>query len=263
MGSFVGGCVVKTPVGVRVLRAFVLFALLLGGGVVSASGCKRAEAVSVHDAGAASALAVRPETEGLLLTWIDDKGDFHVETKVADVPLMGRDTVRVVDPTRDESAGSGQITVVDLRQTLADGSYPVRSIARTEFDALALARREQKGPTLANTPPPPPDTAPTDTPAPAAAASAAPAKPAKRGVVIIYGAEWCSACHDAARYLRHKGIAYVEKDIEKDEGAAREMQEKLAKNGLRGGSIPVIDVRGKVMVGFNASAIDSALGDAL
>jgi glutaredoxin len=78
--------------------------------------------------------------------------------------------------------------------------------------------------------------------------------------VVIYGAEWCSACHDAARYLRRKGVPYVEKDIEKDADAAREMQAKLTRNGLRAGSIPVIDVRGKVMVGFNAGEIDAALG---
>ena len=86
---------------------------------------------------------------------------------------------------------------------------------------------------------------------------------ASASVVIIYGAEWCSACHEAARYLRSKGIPYVEKDVEKDPDAAREMQQKLAKNRQREGSIPVIDVRGKVMVGFNPAEIDAALGQAL
>ncbi|HWL84840.1 MAG TPA: glutaredoxin domain-containing protein, partial [Polyangiaceae bacterium] len=81
--------------------------------------------------------------------------------------------------------------------------------------------------------------------------------------VIIYGAEWCGACHQAAAYLRAKGIPYVEKDIEADHGAAREMQTKLAKAGLNGGSIPVLDVRGKVMVGFNPHVVDEALGAAM
>jgi glutaredoxin len=80
---------------------------------------------------------------------------------------------------------------------------------------------------------------------------------------VIYGAEWCSACHQAAKYLRSKGIPYVDRDVEKDPDAAREMQQKLAKSGLREGSIPVIDVRGKVMVGFNPAEIDAALGQAL
>ena len=82
-------------------------------------------------------------------------------------------------------------------------------------------------------------------------------------MVVIYGAEWCGACHEAAKYLRSKGIAYVDKDVEKDPGAAAEMQQKLAKSGLHEGSIPVIDVRGKVMVGFNPAEIDAALGEAL
>jgi glutaredoxin len=81
--------------------------------------------------------------------------------------------------------------------------------------------------------------------------------------VIIYGAEWCGACHQAAAYLRRKGIPFIEKDIEKDPQAAREMQGKLRSAGVRnGGSIPVIDVRGKVMVGFSPGAVDEALGHA-
>jgi len=62
--------------------------------------------------------------------------------------------------------------------------------------------------------------------------------------------------------LRRKGVPYVEKDIEKDPQAAREMQAKLKNAGMRTGSIPVIDVRGKVMVGFNAASVDEALGHA-
>jgi glutaredoxin len=235
---------------------WLVIAVLFG---VACKGASAGGSSAAHDAGPSAALTVRDETEGLLLTWIDDKGDFHVETRVADVPLMGRDTVRVVDPSKDTPDDNGRITVVDLRQAQADGTYPLRSMARTEFDALAVARREQKGPTLANATPPPSESPP---PTPSASAAAA-AKPGKRAQVIIYGAEWCGACHEAARYLRHKGVAYVEKDIEKDAGAAKEMQEKLARNGLGGGSIPVIDVHGKVMVGFDAAAIDNALGAAL
>jgi hypothetical protein len=38
------------------------------------------------------------------------------------------------------------------------------------------------------------------------------------------------------------------------------MRAKLRAAGLSGGSIPVIDVRGRVLQGFSASAIESALG---
>ncbi len=207
----------------------------------------------------AAAIVVRPESEGLLLTWIDDKGDFHVETRVADVPMTGRDAVRVVDPNRDEIAHGDHIAVADLRATGSAGSYPVRTMTRVDFEALAVGRREKTGPTLASAAPP----EPSSSAAPSAGPDVGVVKPGAGTTVVVYGAEWCGACHDAARYMRRKGIPYVEKDVEKDPAAAREMQAKLAKSGLRGGSIPVIDVRGKVMVGFNPADIDAALGEAL
>jgi len=235
------------------LAVLLAAALVLGAG---ASGCRRSPSSASPDP--AASVVVRPESEGLLLTWIDDKGDFHVETSVADVPMMGRDAVRVVDPNHDESAHPDQVVVADLRQARADGAYPVRTMTRTEFEAMAVARREKAGPTMGSAGPPaaPPNGGPpgADTATKHAAGSV---------VVVIYGAEWCGACHEAARYLRSKGIPYVDKDVEKDPDAAREMQQKLARSGLHEGSIPVIDVRGKVMIGFNPAEIDAALGQAL
>ena len=40
------------------------------------------------------------------------------------------------------------------------------------------------------------------------------------------------------------------------------MQEKLAKAGRRGGSIPVIDVRGQILVGYSRSELDRAIAKA-
>jgi glutaredoxin len=252
-------------VNARRMRS-VLAAVCVALVVVAGVACRRGngshgQPAAASDPGDPGAV-VKDDTEGLLLTWIDDKGDFHVETKVADVPLVGRDAVRVVDPGKDETAAADRIAVVDLRQTRSDGTYPVRWMTRTDFEQMAVARREKTGPTLAQTAAP-------GTGAPAASDQGGAARDpaggaaAARATVIIYGAEWCGACHDAAKYLRKKGIAYIEKDVEKDPDAAREMQAKLAKNGLRAGSIPVIDVRGHVMVGFNPVEIDGALGKAL
>jgi glutaredoxin len=209
-------------------------------------------------------IVLKPDSAGLLLTWIDDKGEFHVEDKVADVPITGRDAVRVVDPNREDGTHSDRIFVADLRTLRDDGTYPVRVTTRAEFDALALARREQRGPTLASA-------APSQSGAPAPPADPTQAAPdpnrqdpnAGRPAVIIYGAEWCGPCHEAQAYLRKKGITFVEKDVDKDPGAAREMQSKLQRAGKPGGSIPVLDVRGKILVGFNARAVDDALGRAL
>ncbi len=231
-------------------HAAFVSAIALGQG----AGCKQRSAAASSESSGPS-IVVKADTEGLLLTWIDDKGDFHVETRVPDVPLMGRDSVRVADPNRDDGTRGDRISVVDLRQPRPDGTFPVRWMSRTDFESLAVARREKSGPTLANATP---SSTPSSAPQTSSSAHVAP-----RPLVIIYGAEWCGACHEAARYLKRKGVPFIEKDVEKDPGAEQEMEQKLARNGLRGGSIPIIDVRGKVMVGFSAEAIDSALGQAM
>jgi len=236
----------------RAARAFLvvlaaLFALAL-------TGCKKKAPTTVGPDNAP--FVVKDSSEGLLFTWIDDKGEFHVEQKVADVPMMGRDAVRVVDPNSDDGTHADKVYVADLRQAHPDGTYGVSVMTKHDFENIAEARREQKGPTLATA---------------ASAAASAEVRADQQGggngsaaqtTVIIYGAEWCGACHEAAAYLRKKGIPFVEKDIEKDPQAAHEMQSKLRMNGIRTGSIPVIDVRGKVMVGFSAGSIDEALGHA-
>jgi glutaredoxin len=232
-------------------RMALLVALI--SGLVGAA-CKRSHASVAVDP--PSPPVVKDDTEGYVLTWIDDKGDFHVESRVADVPMMGRDAVRVDDATgKPGGPVADRIFAADLRQTRPDGTYAVRTMARADFEAIAVARREKQGPTLASAPP---SSATAGGPAPITTT-----KPSARALVIIYGAEWCGACHDAARYLRRKGIPYVEKDVEKDPSAAREMQQKLEKRGLHTGSIPVLDVRGKIVVGFNSAEVDAALGEPL
>lgn len=174
----------------------------------------------------------------LLFTWIDPAGGGHVEQKVSEVPFIARETVRVADPSRDPPPD--QVWVVDLRTPGPNGVYPVRTIKRAEWEAIALARRD--GGVLV----------------PRAATSA---PPPAQPQVIIYGASWCGPCHQAAAHLKQKGVSFIEKDIEQDSSAAREMQAKLAKAGKRGGSIPVLDVRGRILVGFDAPALDAALAN--
>ncbi len=232
--------------------------------VLAASGCPKKKADGGASADVAAPFAVKDSSEGLLLTWIDDKGDFHVEQKVADVPAVARDAVRVVDPSRDEGTHD-KVFVADLRIARPDGSYATHAMTRGEFDAIALARRNGRTATLAD------DagmraTAPTANPngnGLELGGGGGGGDPNARPAVIIYGAEWCGPCHQAAAYLRNKGVPFVEKNVEADSNAGKEMRAKLAKNGLHGGSIPVLDVRGKILVGFSASAVDEALGQAM
>jgi glutaredoxin 3 len=72
--------------------------------------------------------------------------------------------------------------------------------------------------------------------------------------IIIYGAEWCGFCHMAMRYLDDKKVTYKYIDIDKDPKAGQEAVDKSEQRG-----IPVIDMGGEIIVGFDRPKIDSAL----
>lgn len=72
--------------------------------------------------------------------------------------------------------------------------------------------------------------------------------------VTIYTATWCGFCHAAKDYFDKLGVKYTDRDVEQD---ATAMQEAVEKSGQRG--IPVIDIDGQVIVGFDRPKIDAAL----
>lgn len=73
-------------------------------------------------------------------------------------------------------------------------------------------------------------------------------------MVIIYSAVWCAFCHAAKDYMDKLGVKYEDKDVEKDPAAASEFVKKSGQMG-----IPVLDIGGTIIVGFNKPAIDAAL----
>lgn len=72
--------------------------------------------------------------------------------------------------------------------------------------------------------------------------------------ILVYSAVWCPFCHAAMEYLDKKGISYEERDVEKKQVW---MQEALDKSGQTG--IPVLDINGQIIVGFDRPKIDAAL----
>ena len=196
-------------------------------------------------------LNVKADTPNLLLTWIDEKGDFHVVQKPAEVPVEGKKQVRVV--VTDKEAGTGELVyVADLNQTTPDGSYRLKTLTRAQWDELGASRRKARLEALA----------PSVVPPPAPSASGAPGAPKgapSKVVAVIYGASWCKPCHQAADYLKGRGVTVIQKDIEESEAAQAEMRAKLERAGRGGASIPVIDVMGQILVGYSPSALDRAI----
>ena len=72
--------------------------------------------------------------------------------------------------------------------------------------------------------------------------------------VTIYSADWCAFCHEAKRYLNDLGIKFTEKNVESDPAFAQEAVEKSKQMG-----IPVLDINGTIIVGFDKPKIDEAL----
>ncbi len=221
--------------------------LVLTVTLLTQSGCKKSGAVA-QSGDASISVVVKGDSTGLLFTYLDEKGDFHVVERVGDVPESSRELVRVMDPTRDDP-NPESVMISDLRHANDDGIFAVKPMSRSEFDKVALERRKKNGLTLATVP----------SAAPSGSAGAAGHVNAAAGPIIIYGASWCGACHEAAAYLKSRNIPFVEKDIEADSSAQREMNAKIARAGVRGGSIPIIDVHGKILQGFSAQAIEQAL----
>jgi glutaredoxin len=246
---------------VATLRASAFAAFL---SLLLAAGCRQSnEEPAAGDGEKASAapktgelppLSIQRDTPNLLLTWVDEKGDFHVVQKVDAVPAEGKKTVRVVMVGREEGTGE-LVYVADLNETAPDGSYRLKTMSRSAWDEIGAGRRKARLEALAPSAPPPPSAAP-------AASSAQQKSPDSRIVAIIYGADWCKPCHSAGDYLKARGITVIHKNIEASEAAQAEMNQKLARAGRGGASIPVIDIMGQLLVGFSPSALDQAVQNA-
>ena len=73
--------------------------------------------------------------------------------------------------------------------------------------------------------------------------------------VIVFSTPTCSFCNMAKRYFREKGIKFKDVDVSRDQTAARDMLRRSRQSG-----VPVIDIGGKLIVGFDRPKINKLLG---
>jgi glutaredoxin len=216
-----------------------------------APACKRTEApptVQGAPAGEQSAstqgtpaipFELRADSTDVTLFWFDQWGNAHAVTRASEVPEANRERVRV-DPVRPELRAAGWVFVADLRAPAADGRFTVRAVQSEAFAAElnpALAARTQQA-------------------SPSGASAPANQKPE----VVLYGASWCGACNQAKQWMRQQNIPFVEHDIEREPQAAQELTSRAREQGVPTGSIPIISVRGRLMVGFDPGTLNRALG---
>ena len=73
--------------------------------------------------------------------------------------------------------------------------------------------------------------------------------------VIIFTTPSCSFCRSAKKYLLQKGVRFKDVDVSRDSAAARDMVKRSGQQG-----VPVLDIGGKIVVGFDRPKIDKLLG---
>ncbi len=73
--------------------------------------------------------------------------------------------------------------------------------------------------------------------------------------VKIYSTSTCPFCIRTKEFLRQNNVFFEDADVSTDQEAAREMIEKSGQMG-----VPVLDIDGQIIVGFDKERIKTALG---
>jgi glutaredoxin-like YruB-family protein len=76
----------------------------------------------------------------------------------------------------------------------------------------------------------------------------------KRNRVIVFSTPTCSYCNMAKQYFRRNKIRFKDVDVSRDEAAARDLVRRTGQMG-----VPVIDINGKLIVGFDKPQINRLL----
>jgi len=190
-----------------------------------------------------------------LFTYMESSGSFSTTDKPEVIPAPARAVVRVFDPSNPQKTAAGtDIYVADINALLKSGKAQAKPLSREAFETAAMAEL------------PPGETSPLSARPAHAANEPLPAwdggaPPSGTPVVTIYGTSWCGACRAARQYLTERKIPFADKDIENDPAAAQELRDKASKMGIPTDRVPVIDVRGRLLLGFDRARIESLLGE--
>lgn len=71
---------------------------------------------------------------------------------------------------------------------------------------------------------------------------------------VIYSTPTCPYCLRVKKYLEDMGVSFENYDVSSDQEKLKEMVEKSKQMG-----VPVVEINGKVIVGFNKKKIDDEI----
>ncbi len=216
--------------------------------------CSKSASPAADDAAKDTSYQVPELTDArkdLVLSWYVDGGP-EVGSSVSDVPEAARKEVRVQDPSiPPEKAAPDTVYIADLTAPKVGGKYVVKAVPREAFEAKRRAaeekaEKEQAAALAASAPPTPGNLPPL-------------AMPTEGTPVVMYATKHCPVCIKARRWLLEQKIPYVEKDMDSDQAAAAALQQKAAAQGVPVRGVPVFDVMGRIIPGFDPEQILSIL----
>jgi glutaredoxin len=185
-------------------------------------------------------ITVSANNPDLLYTYLLADGSFATVDSIEEVPEQAREQVVVVDTSLspEQRRSSQVIYVADLTAAREDGTYPYSLVSRYSFERDLRRAPGAEGGAL------PPE------------CKALVASPPDR--VVLYETSWCSVCKAAARYLRQREIPFVRKDVESDPQIQRELACKALAAGVEPKGVPVFDVAGELLLGFDRDRLAAA-----
>lgn len=80
----------------------------------------------------------------------------------------------------------------------------------------------------------------------------------EKHVVRFFTTSWCGVCNQARKFLKTEGLRFIERDIEKDSGAAQELKSFAKRKGVpldRLNGVPIFIIGSEMLFGFDPSAI--------
>lgn len=173
------------------------------------------------------------------------------------------------DGTRIETRGRWRIQGDWLFYTDTAGEFRAMLVREIDLEESQIASRQGGGAsdaTSGDTSRKPSSAESTRPARPAAATSAPsarvppPTEPASPVVqarnITLYTTSWCPYCRQARQLLDSLGVAYIEKDIEKSAAARSELTAKAGRNS----GVPVLDVDGRLVRGYNRDRIRELVG---
>ncbi len=183
--------------------------------------------------------SVKTGDSSLLFQYVDPtSGQFTTTPDPAKVPDSAKPNTIVFSSRIPKGQMPPELIILaDLTQAGEDGTFPFRLVSR--YGSVALPEKAS----------------PDATPAAAQAASG-------KESVILFSTQWCPHCRRAKEWLTQQGIPFVEKDVESDATASALLQQMGKAQGIAPQmltSVPILSVKGTLVMGFDPNKIQSLL----